>query len=82
MAKSRTVALRNAMADHDLHPGDIIWDGNLHRFPGHAPKGRPDWGICAWYRAFPDRKAASFGDFFADFTIHWKAADQASEPAK
>ena len=38
MIQDPTVGLRNAMAAADLYPGDIVWDGAFHRFPGAGKK--------------------------------------------
>ena len=78
MIQDPTVGLRNAMAAVDLYPGDIVWDGAFHRFPG---AGKKDSNTSGWYKAFPDRKGAVFGDHASVPKVHWKA-DRSSEPTK
>ena len=78
MIQDPTVGLRNAMAAVDLYPGDIVWDGAFHRFPG---AGKKDSNTSGWYKAFPDRKGAVFGDHASVPKVHWQA-DRSSEPTK
>ena len=78
MIQDPTVGLRNAMAAVGLYPGDIVWDGAFHRFPG---AGKKDSNTSGWYKAFPDRKGAVFGDHASVPKVHWKA-DRSSEPTK
>ena len=63
-----TSQLTVVMAEHGLEPGDIIWDGRKHRFPGAGKKR----GTAAWYFAYPDRRGAHFGDFSSGVKVHWK----------
>lgn len=62
-----TAQLLADMAEFGLDPGDIIWDGRKHRFPG-ANKTR---GTDAWYFAFIDREGARYGDFSTGVNEHW-----------
>ena len=78
MIQDPTVGLRNAMAAVDLYPGDFVWDGAFHRFPGAGKKKSNKSG---WYKAFPDRKGAVFGDFSTGIEVNWQA-DRSSEPTK
>ena len=78
MIQDPTVGLRNAMAAVGLYPGDIVWDGAFHRFPG---AGKKDSNTSGWYKAFPDRKGGVFGDHASVPKVHWKA-DRSSEPTK
>lgn len=64
------------MAAVDLSPGDIVWDGAFHRFPGAGKKGSNKSG---WYKAFPDRKGGVFGDYSTGVQVNWQA-DRSSEP--
>jgi putative DNA primase/helicase len=65
-----TKALLDEMAKFDLHPGTIIWDGEVKRFPGPGKKKSNDDG---WYIAFVDRFGALFGDHPREIDEHWKA---------
>ena len=78
MIQDPTVGLRNAMAAVDLYPGDIVWDGAFHRFPG---AGKKDSNTSGWYKAFPDRKGGVFGDHSNGLKVNWQA-DRSSEPTK
>ena len=78
MIQDPTVGLRNAMAAVDLYPGDFVWDGAFHRFPGAGKKKSNKSG---WYKAFPDRKGAVFGDYSTGVQVNWQA-DRSSEPSK
>ena len=78
MIQDPTIGLRNAMAAVDLYPGDIIWDGAFHRFPGAGKKKSNKSG---WYKAFLDRKGAVFGDYSTSIQVNWQA-DRSSEPTK
>ena len=64
------------MAEADLDPGDIIWDGSVHRFKGKKQKKKD-----GWYIAFPDRRGASFGEWGRLDTINWQA-DRSEEPTE
>ena len=78
MIQDPTVGLRNAMAAVDLYPGDIVWDGAFHRFPGAGKKKSNKSG---WYKAFADRKGGVFGDYSTGVRVNWQA-DRSSEPTK
>ena len=78
MIQDPTVGLRNAMAAADLYPGDIVWDGAFHRFPGAGKKKSNKSG---WYKAFADRKGGVFGDYSTGVRVNWQA-DRSSEPTK
>ena len=78
MIQDPTVGLRNAMAAADLYAGGIEWDGAFHRFPG---AGKKDSNKSGWYKAFPDRKGAVFGDYSTGVQVNWQA-DRSSEPTK
>ena len=64
--------LQVEMSRYDLQPnGPIVWDGEYHRMPGAGKRKTNEDG---WYKAFPDRDGALFGDFSIGLKIHWKAA--------
>ena len=63
-----TVELLKDMATHGLHPKQIQWDGNVHRFPGVDQKGRGDNG---WITAFVDQRGAVFGDWRTKLKVNW-----------
>lgn len=75
MIQDPTVGLRTRMAQFDLHPEDIVWDGATHRFPTPKKPRRKD----GWYLAFPDRRGAFFGDHARGIHEHW-LADRSEEP--
>ncbi|MCY4508396.1 MAG: toprim domain-containing protein, partial [Acidobacteria bacterium] len=77
MTEDPTVALQQSMAAYDLHPGDIVWDGKVHRFPG---AGKGPRNTAGWYIAFPDRRGAVFGDHSAGLNAKWQA-DRKEEPS-
>ena len=53
-----TAELLQAMAEHDLHPKQIIWDSRFHRFPGVGQKK----GDNGWVKAYVDQRGAIYGD--------------------
>lgn len=53
-----TAELLQAMAGDDLHPKQIIWDSQFHRFPGVGQKK----GDNGFYKAFVDQRGAIYGD--------------------
>ena len=64
-----TAELRQAMARYSLDPPEIIWDGKFHRFKTeHSPHKKN-----GWYKAFTDRKGATFGEWGKTDTIHWQS---------
>ena len=66
--KDPTAELLGAMAAHGLHPKQIRWDSNFHRFPGVGQKGRGDNG---WIKAFVDQRGARFGDWRTKLYVKW-----------
>ena len=52
-----------------LRPKSIIWDHEIHRFPG---KDKPASNRSGWYIAFADRRGAVFGDYSQDLRQHWQ----------
>ena len=70
MTSDPTGRLLKRMAEYDLRPKTILWDGRCHRFPG-AGKQR---GTDAWYIAYPDRRGAHFGDWSTGTKEHWMIA--------
>ena len=66
--KDPTAELLAAMAAHGLHPKQIHWDSNFHRFPGVGQKGRGDNG---WIKAFVDQRGARFGDWRTKLYVKW-----------
>ena len=65
-----TTELRHAMARYSLDPtGDIIWDGDYHRFRTENSPHKEN----GFYKAFPDRKGAIFGEWGKMDTIHWQS---------
>ena len=70
MASGPTAELRQAMARYSLDPhGDIIWDGSFHRFKTENSPSKKN----GYYKAFPDRKGAIFGEWGKTDTINWQA---------
>ena len=67
---SPTTELRQAMARYSLDPhGDIIWDGEFHRFKTeHSPHKKN-----GFYKAFPDRKGAVFGEWGRTENVNWQS---------
>ena len=63
------------MAQFNLHPGDIYWDGSVHRFSTPDKPRRED----GWLMAFPDRRGAIFGDHARGIREHWMA-DRSEDP--
>ena len=61
--------LRVMMTQYDLHPKVIIWDGNKHRLPGAGKKK----GDAGWYRAYPNRRGAIFGDYSTGLEVNFGA---------
>ena len=61
--------LRVMMTQYDLHPKIIIWDGNKHRLPGAGKKK----GDAGWYRAYPNRRGAIFGDYSTSLEVNFGA---------
>ena len=61
--------LRVMMTQYDLHPKVIIWDGNKHRLPGAGKKKGSD----GWYRAYPNRRGAIFGDYSTGLEVNFGA---------
>ena len=70
-----TQALLGMLAEYDLRPEHIEWDGAVHRFPTPDKPRRKD----GWYMAFPDRRGAIFGDHARGIREHWMA-DRSEEP--
>lgn len=64
-----TAELLSAMAQFDLAPSGVVWDGEPHRFPGPGKKKSNDDG---WYVAFPDQYGAFFGDHSRNIHEHWQ----------
>lgn len=64
--------LLRKMAEFDLNPKTILWDGRTHRFPGARKKRGSD----GWYVAYPDRRGAWFGDWSTGVKEHWKLGRQ------
>ncbi|MXW16927.1 MAG: toprim domain-containing protein [Gemmatimonadetes bacterium] len=62
-----TVELLQAMAECGLHPKQIIWDGQWHRFPG-IDQTRGDNGR---YKAFADQRGAIFMDMRTKEQWRW-----------
>lgn len=52
--------LRQYMAQWDLHPPEIVFDGKIHRFKAEGERGGHRGG-SGWYRAFVDQRGAVFG---------------------
>ncbi|MCY4571607.1 MAG: toprim domain-containing protein, partial [Gemmatimonadetes bacterium] len=75
MNQDPTVGLRIMMARFALPPGDIYWDGAVHRFSTPDKPRRED----GWLMAFPDRRGAIFGDHARGIRVHWMA-DRSEEP--
>ena len=70
MASGPTAELRQAMARYSLDPhGDIIWDGAFHRFKTENGPSKKN----GFYKAFPDRKGAIFGEWGKTDTINWQS---------
>ena len=72
MRKNPNAELLAKMADFRLFPRKIIWNGNVHRFPGVRQNGR---GTNGWYCAQPHQRSASFGDWNAVETQRWTLED-------
>lgn len=64
--------LRTRMAEFGLHPTSIIWDGQIHRFRTEGDDGSDRSG-AGWYRAFPDRRGAVFGNWRTGVEEGWQS---------
>lgn len=67
MTSDPTASLLAQMERHELQPGSIVWDGEIHRFPGIGK----DRGKDGWYIAQPEQHVAHYGSWGRLDTQEW-----------